>query len=49
MMNNHKKIAMLIIKGMSRPEKQSRANDMEQGVKTEYEHDSEDYEHKMGT
>lgn len=42
MMNNHKKMAMLIIKGLTSPEKQAKANDMEQGVKSESERDRHD-------
>ena len=46
MMSDHKKVAMLIVKGLSSPERQAKANDMEQGVKTESEHD--DYNSSMG-
>lgn len=49
MMNNHKKMAMLIIKGLSDPEKQAKSNDMEQGVKTESERDRHDaFSSEMG-
>jgi hypothetical protein len=49
MMNPHKKMAMLIIKGMTDSDKQAKANDMEQGVKTKKERDKfDEYHSSMG-